>query len=86
LAKELVSPVRTGTIDLGSEGVEKFPFDAFEFDNPVGANPTLRLRSPWRFALSLTIYANNAAAVAAGLPVGALYRTNSDPDTVCIVH
>ena len=34
----------------------------------------------------LPIYANNAAALAAGLSVGDFYRTNSDPDTVCVVH
>jgi len=34
----------------------------------------------------LSAYANNAAAVTAGLPVGALYRTGGNPDAVCIVH
>lgn len=34
----------------------------------------------------LSAYANNAAAVAGGLAVGDLYRTNGDPDTVCVVH
>lgn len=32
------------------------------------------------------IYANNAAALAGGLVAGDLYRTNADPDPVCIVH
>lgn len=31
-------------------------------------------------------HANNAAAVAGGLIVGQVYRTNGDPDTLCIVH
>jgi len=31
-------------------------------------------------------YANNAAAIAGGLTAGDFYRTNGDPDTVCIVH
>lgn len=35
---------------------------------------------------SLPAYANNAAAVSGGLSVGSLYRTNGDPDLVCIVH
>jgi hypothetical protein len=35
---------------------------------------------------SLDIYANNAAAVAGGLAAGDLYRTNGDPDTICVVH
>lgn len=30
--------------------------------------------------------ANNAAALAAGLAVGDLYKTGADPDVVCIVH
>lgn len=34
----------------------------------------------------LSVYANNAAAVAGGLMVGALYRTGADPDLVCVVH
>ena len=35
---------------------------------------------------AMSIYANNAAAVAGGLAVGSLYRTNADPDPVCVVH
>lgn len=35
---------------------------------------------------SLPIYASNSAAKAAGLSVGAFYRTGGDPDYVCIVH
>jgi hypothetical protein len=35
---------------------------------------------------TLPVYANNAAAVAGGLSAGDLYRTNGDPDTVCVVH
>ena len=38
------------------------------------------------YFMGLPVYANNAAAKAGGLSAGALYRTNSDPDTVCIVH
>jgi len=34
----------------------------------------------------LSVYANNAAALAGGLTAGMLYRTNGDPDTVCVVH
>jgi hypothetical protein len=43
--------------------------------------PTSRLH-----VLGLAAYANNAAAVAAGLTAGAFYRTGSDPDAVCVVH
>lgn len=34
----------------------------------------------------LSVFANNAAALAGGLVPGQLYRTGSDPDNVCIVH
>lgn len=36
--------------------------------------------------VGLPAYANNAAAVAGGLTAGAFYRTNADPDSVCVVH
>lgn len=36
--------------------------------------------------LSLSVYANNAAAITGGLVTGQLYRTGADPDTVCVVH
>jgi hypothetical protein len=35
---------------------------------------------------NLPAYANNAAAVTGGLVAGDLYRTNADPDTICVVH
>lgn len=34
----------------------------------------------------LAIFANNAAAIAAGLVPGQLYRTGADPDLVAVVH
>lgn len=36
--------------------------------------------------LTTPTYSNNAAAIAGGLAVGALYRTNSDPDMLAVVH
>ena len=36
--------------------------------------------------VGLPVYANNAAAIAGGLTVGAFYRTGGDPDLVCVVH
>jgi hypothetical protein len=36
--------------------------------------------------ITLPIHANNAAALLAGMTAGMLYRTNGDPDTVCVVH
>jgi len=35
---------------------------------------------------ALTVYADNAAAVAGGLAVNDLYRNGADPDLVCVVH
>jgi hypothetical protein len=32
------------------------------------------------------VFANNAAAVAAGLTPGQLYRTGADPDIIAVVH
>jgi hypothetical protein len=34
----------------------------------------------------LTVYANNAAALAGGLVAGDLYRTGADPDPIMVVH
>lgn len=36
--------------------------------------------------LNLGIFANNAAAIAGGIPVGGLYRNGANPDGVFIVH
>jgi len=38
------------------------------------------------YVAGLPAYANNAAAIAAGLTAGAFYRTGADPDPVCVVH
>lgn len=35
---------------------------------------------------SLSVYANNAAAIVGGLSAGAFYRTGGDPDQVSVVH
>lgn len=37
-------------------------------------------------SVTLSVYANNAAAIAGGLKIGAFYRTGSNPDYVCVVH
>jgi hypothetical protein len=36
--------------------------------------------------VDLPVYVNNTAAKAGGLTAGILYRTNADPDLVCVVH
>ena len=35
---------------------------------------------------SVPVFANNAAAIAGGVPVGGLYRSGGDPDILYIVH
>lgn len=45
------------------------------------AVPTSKLH-----VVGLSVYANNAAAITGGLTAGAFYRTNADPDPVCVVH
>lgn len=60
--------------------------DKFAFDNlgrlGVGTiSPTSSLQ-----VIGLPIFANNAAALAGGLTVGAFYRTGADPDPVMVVH
>lgn len=48
----------------------------------IGTNtPTSKLH-----VVGLPVYANNAAAVTGGLTAGSFYRTNGDPDLVCVVH
>ncbi len=44
-------------------------------------SPTSKLQ-----VVGLPVYANNAAAIAGGLTVGAFYRDGGDPDHVCVVH
>ena len=66
-------------------------------DDPLSGTPESRVTSGvWvRFfqmlitkeiIKTLPIYANNAAAVAGGLSAGDLYRTNANPDPICVVH
>jgi hypothetical protein len=51
---------------------------------------TIRMRFDgvkWKLNLAeVPAYANNAAAIAGGLAAGNIYRTNGDPDILCIVH
>lgn len=43
--------------------------------------------TPWDgIAVTLQVFANNAAAITGGLVAGQFYRTGGDPDTVCVVH
>jgi hypothetical protein len=61
-----------------------FPFERIIVKSNIGINttaPTSKLH-----VVGLPVYANNAAALAGGLTAGAFYRTNGDPDAVCVVH
>ena len=46
----------------------------------------MRILNGFLSITNLPVYANNAAAIAGGLPVGVCYRTNGNPDTICVVH
>lgn len=55
----------------------------------TGGTERMRIKSTGKINVTianLPAYANNAAALAGGLVSGDLYRTNADPDTVCVVH
>jgi hypothetical protein len=65
----------------GAPGTAKMVMDS---TGKVGIGttvPTSKLQ-----VVGLSTFANNAAAVAGGLSVGAFYRTGGDPDVVCVVH
>lgn len=52
----------------------------------IGTNTHAQIDTKIAALTGLTVRANNAAAVAAGIPVGGFYRTGADPDVVCVVH
>jgi hypothetical protein len=73
--------------------------EVFGFDYGTGIPKSLILQSPGGNVgigttaptsklqvVGLSVFANNAAAVAGGLTAGAFYRTGGDPDVVCVVH
>jgi len=75
----LIVALLTGKIDnyIAPSGLK----DAVITWTLVSASSSTGLNLP-----TLSAYANNAAALAGGLVAGDLYRTNGDPDVVCIVH
>lgn len=65
--------------------------DLVFFTKPAGSAATekFRIGSAGQLGALLSgvpAYANNAAALAGGLTAGMFYRTNGDPDPICIVH
>lgn len=50
-----------------------------------GTNTHAQIDTKITALTGLTVRANNAAAVAAGIPVGGFYRTGADPSVVCVV-
>ena len=69
-------------------GMIRVPNNANLVINPLGGNVGIGTITPTGklHVVGLPIYANNAAAIAGGLTSGAFYRTNADPDPVCVVH
>jgi hypothetical protein len=73
----IVSPILDGTIIIDSGSVVVFDSGATARNGTFTGITTI---------VGLNIYSNNAAAKAAGLTTGALYRSGNDPDSVYIVH
>jgi hypothetical protein len=69
-----------GLVNVGVLASAADPYAAW------GASDQFKVTYAGKIFATLASYANNAAAVAAGLTAGQLYRTNADPDTVCVVH
>ena len=51
----------------------------------MGTNTHAQIDTKIAALTGLTVRANNAAAVGAGIPVGGSYRTGADPSVVCVV-
>lgn len=95
---DIIGRIEFETKDAGSPGIGAFV--QAEAEGSVGevgltlatgtggaAVERMRIKNTGVFNLAaLSIYANNAAAIAGGLVAGDLYRTGGDPDPVCIVH
>jgi hypothetical protein len=68
--------------NLGQNAVPTWNNGYFNGSVGIGTtNPTSKLQ-----VVGLPVYANNAAAIAGGLSVGAFYRTGANPDPVMVVH
>lgn len=81
----LMQIITSGDLGLGNGTSSSFTqWMTLKSGGNVGINcllPTSKLQ-----VVGLPVYANNAAAIAGGLTVGAFYRTGADPDPVCVVH
>ena len=56
------------------------------FGQVINAASGVRIGNAYLSVTNLPVFANNAAALAGGLVAGVFYRTNGNPDTVCVVH
>jgi len=85
---DLIHALNTLYIGHNGTAIARFDEDGFYVINAGGADVfTAKRAAPFKFLLSVVpAYANNAAAISGGLVAGNIYRTNGDPDTLCIVH
>lgn len=80
----------TGDLYVGNNAAVD-PAIVFDGDSNDGQITYMEDEDYFIFSARLNItgipaYANNAAAIGGGLVAGDLYRTNGDPDLLCIVH
>ena len=84
MSNNLGQLVQTPLIQPGTKDLLNWPWIQF-LSGLLMASPNVSFPSPF-FITGLSVYADNATALAGGLKVGQLYRTGADPDVVCVVH
>jgi hypothetical protein len=58
--RDIIVEIETtpGTVGIEADDPRKFPFEAFEFEEPSGTSPELIVKSPWRFRSGTGSYLN----------------------------
>lgn len=77
--------LQDGTADGSGDATTAISFWTYALGVDNGAE-RVKITEKGIKVVGLPVYANNAAAAAGGLVAGEFYRTNGDPDTVCVVH